>query len=138
MAKECVVTPLHRARKVRVGDTIQNRGGKHDLCINVSDRDFDQARQKAILLGAAFDFSRVLAKGLYANTNLVWGWDAINPSTRKKAPNQSEYDVTADYRPPFNVFLLQGMWFRFRSAVIDQQDAKQLGYQFRIIVNWDR
>jgi len=22
--------------------------------------------------------------------------------------------------------------------VIDQQDAKQLGYQFRIIVNWDR
>src|SRR5262245_42182103 len=120
------------------GNTIQNPWGTYPGYLSMIELDFDQARQKAILLGAAFDFSRVLAKGLYANTNLVWGWDAINPSTRRKAPNQSEYDVTVDYRPPFSGFLLQGMWFRFRSAVIDQQDAKQLGYQFRIIVNWDR
>jgi hypothetical protein len=30
------------------------------------------------------------------------------------------------------------MWFRARGAILDQQDAKTLGYQFRIIINWDR
>ena len=68
----------------------------------------------------------------------VWGWDANNPSTRAKAPNQTEYDFDVDYRPALTGAILQGIWFRFRSAVVDQQDAKRIGYQFRIIINWDR
>ena len=102
------------------------------------DQDFDRAREKAVLVGAAYDFSTVLARGLAANMNFGWGWDAINPSTKRKAPNQAEYDTTVDYRPPWNVFLLQGMWFRARAAILDQQDAKRLGYQFRLTINWDR
>ena len=120
------------------GNNVQTPWGSYPGYLSMIELDFDQARQKAVLIGAAFDFSKVLTKGLYGNANIVWGWDAINPTTRKQAPNQTEYDVTVDYRPPFNVFLLQGMWVRFRSAVVDQQDAKQLGYQFRIIINWDR
>ena len=120
------------------GNNIQSPWGSYPGYLSMIDQDFDQAREKAALFGAAFDFSRTVTKGLYGNFNLVWGWDAINPTTRKNAPNQAEYDVTVDYRPPFNVFLLKGMWFRFRSAVNEQQDAKQLGYQFRIIINWDR
>jgi hypothetical protein len=33
---------------------------------------------------------------------------------------------------------LRGIWFRARAAILDQQDAKTLGYQFRIIINWER
>jgi hypothetical protein len=63
------------------------------------DQDFDQAKEKAVLVGAAYDFGK-LVQGLRADANLAWGWDVINPSTGKKAPNQAEYDVTVDYRPP--------------------------------------
>ena len=68
----------------------------------------------------------------------MWGWDAITPSTGRNAPNQAEYDLTVDYRPPLQVPIIQGVWLRVRAAIVDQQDAKRLGYQFRIILNWDR
>jgi outer membrane OprD family porin len=120
------------------GNNIQNPWGSYPGYLAMINQDFDRARETAALFGAAFDFSQVLARGLSGNVNTVWGWNAINPVTRKNAPNEAEYDVTVDYRPPFNLPVLQGMWFRFRSAVVDQQDAKTLGYQFRIIINWDR
>ena len=45
------------------------------------DQDFNRAREKAVLIGAAYDF-KTLARGLSANINIGWGWDAINPTTR--------------------------------------------------------
>ncbi len=120
------------------GNTIQTPWGSFPGYLSMIDQDFDQANQKAVLVGAAYDF-KALVKGLSANTNLVWGWDANNPSTGKRAPNQSEYDVTVDYRPAFKQpFFLNGLWFRARAAILDQQDAKTLGYQFRLIANLDR
>jgi hypothetical protein len=59
------------------------------------DQDFDRANEKAWLIGAAYDFSRLLTPGLSGNFNVAWGVDAISPSTRKTAPNQAEYDFTA-------------------------------------------
>ena len=38
----------------------------------------------------------------------------------------------------FKVPVLLGMWFRFPGVILDQQDDKSLGDQFRIILNWDR
>jgi outer membrane porin, OprD family len=120
------------------GNNIQNPWGSYPGYLSMIELSFDRARETAALVGAAYDFSQVLTPGLSANVNLVWGWNAINPTTRKNAPNQAEYDATVDYRPPFKVPVVQGMWVRFRSAIIDQHDAKTLGYQFRIIINWDR
>jgi hypothetical protein len=37
-------------------------------------------------------------------------------------------------RPAF----LHGLWVRARAAVLDKQDAKTLGYQFRLILNGER
>ncbi len=103
------------------------------------DQDFDRANEKAWLVGAAYDFSKVLTEGLSGNFNFVWGTDAINPTTRQKAPNQGEYDFTVDYRPPWiTPTPLRGLWFRARAAVLDQQNAATTGYQFRIIINWER
>ena len=121
------------------GNTIQAPWGSFPGYISMIDQDFNRANEKAVLIGAAYDFSKVLVQGLSANFNFGWGWDAINPSTRKKAPDQNEYDFTVDYRPPFKwPAFLQGLWFRARAAVLDQQDGKTTGYQFRLILNWER
>ena len=121
------------------GNTIQNPWGSFPGYLSMIDQNFDRAQEKAWLIGAAYDFSKLLTPGLSANVNLAWGVDAISPSTRKAAPNQAEYNLTADYRLPKGApAFLQGLWFRARGAILDQQDAKTLGYQFRLILNWER
>jgi hypothetical protein len=121
------------------GNTIQNPWGSFPGYLSMIDQDFDRANEKAWLIGAAYDFSKLLTEGLSANYNFAWGTDAINPTTRQKAPNQGEYDFTVDYRPPWiTPTPLRGLWFRARAAILDQQDAKTTGYQFRIIINWER
>jgi hypothetical protein len=121
------------------GNTIQNPWGSYPGYLAMIELDFDRANEKGWLIGAAYDFSKVLIPGLSANFNIAWGRDAINPSTRQKAPDQTEYDFTADYRFPRSApAFLQGVWFRARSAILDQAHARALGYQFRLILNWER
>ena len=120
------------------GNTIQSPWGTYPGYLSLIELDFNRANEKAVLVGLAYDFSR-LTRGLSANTNVAWGWDAIDPRTRDKAPNQTEYDVTVDYRPPWVLpAFLKGLWFRARAAVLDQEDARRTGYQFRLILNWER
>ena len=121
------------------GNTIQSPWGTFPGYISLMDQDFNRASEKVVLFGLAYDFSKVVTPGLSAFTNLAWGWDAINPKSRADAPNQAEYDLTVDYRPPWlRPSFLKGLWFRVRSALLDQEDAKTLGYQFRLTVNWER
>src|SRR5215831_11355715 len=97
------------------GNNIQTPWGSWPGYLTMIDLDFDKAGQKAVVIGAAYDFSKLITDGLRGNVNFVWGWDAINPSTRAKAPNQTEYDFDVDYRPALTGAILQGIWFRFRS-----------------------
>ena len=107
--------------------------------LSLIDRDFDRANEKAWMIGAAYDFSTLLTRGLSGDVKFAWGRDAINPATRAAAPNQAEYDVTVDYRPPvFKPTFLRGLWFRTRGDILDQQGAKKLGGQIRLILNWER
>jgi hypothetical protein len=120
------------------GNTIQSPWGSFPGYLSLIDQDFNRANERAILLGVAYDFKSV-APGLSAYANVAWGEHAINPRTRAKAPDQTEYDVTVDYRfPPGLPAFLKGVWFRARAAVLDQEDARRTGYQFRLIVNWER
>ena len=121
------------------GNTIQAPWGSFPGYLSMIDQDFNRAREKGILIGAAYVLPGSIVQGLSANANFVYGWDAINPSTRQKAPNQAEYDFTVDWRPAWREpAFLKGMWFRARSAILDQQNAATLGYQFRLILNWER
>jgi hypothetical protein len=121
------------------GNTIQSPWGTYPGYLSLIELDFNRANEKAVLVGLVYDFSRVLTKGLSANTNVARGWDAIDPKTRNDAPNQTEYDLTVDYRPPWVLpAFLKGLWFRARAAVVDQEDARRTGYQFRLILNWER
>ena len=121
------------------GNTIQSPWGLFPGYLSMIDQDFDRANEKAWLIGAGYDFSQVLAEGLSAYFKFAWGTDAINPATRRDAPNQAEYDFNIDYRPPWiTPTPLRGLWFRARAAVLEQQDARATGYQIRLIVNWER
>ena len=121
------------------GNTIQNPWGSYPGYLSMINLDFDQANQKAVLVGAAYDFSKLVTQGLSGNLKFAWGWDAIDPSTRAAAPNQAEYDFTVDYRPPWpRPAFLQGLWLRVRTAIVDQQGANQLDWQVRVILNWER
>lgn len=120
------------------GNTIQSPWGSYPGYLSLIDQDFNRANEKAVLLGVAYDFARVL-KGLGAYANAAWGWDAIDPASRRNAPRQAEYDLTIDYRPAWiKPAFLQGLWFRLRGAVLDQENAKRTGHQVRFIINWER
>jgi hypothetical protein len=121
------------------GNSIQSPWGNSPNYTLMMDRDFNRADEKAVLLGAAYDFSKLITQGLSANSSLAAGWGAINPKTRASAPDQREYNVTVDYRPPrLRPAFMQGWWLRVRGGVLDQDGAGQLGWQLRVILNWER
>jgi hypothetical protein len=121
------------------GNSIQSPWGNSPNYLLMMDRDFNRANEKAVLLGAAYDFSKLVTQGLSANSSLAVGWDAINPRTRASASDQREYIATVDYRPawPWPAFI-RGWWLRVRGGLLDQDDAGRLGWQVRVILNWDR
>jgi hypothetical protein len=121
------------------GNTVQAPWGSYPGYLSLIQEDFDRANEKAIGVGVAYDFSKLITPGLSAFTTAAWGWDAIDPKTRASAPDQAEYDLTVDYRPNWlRPSFLQGMWLRVRGALLDQQGADQLGWQVRLILNWER
>jgi hypothetical protein len=121
------------------GQTIQAPWGSFPGYISLIQEDFNRANEKAILVGVAYDFSKVITPGLSAFANVAWGWDAIDPKSRADAPDQTEYDLTIDYRPPEGFLLLpttHNLWFRLRGAILDRENA-DLGWQVRLIINWE-
>jgi hypothetical protein len=122
------------------GNTIQAPWGSFPGYLSLIQEDFQRADEKALLLGAAYDFSKLIVPGLGAFFNVAWGWDAIDPKTRADAPDQREYDLTIDYRPARGYLLFpltEKLWFRLRGAILDRESADELGWQVRFIVNWE-
>ena len=122
----------------RSGNSIQSPWGYSPNYLLMMDRDFNRANEKAVLLGAACDFSKLIVQGLGANLTFATGWDAIDPRTRASAPDQREYNLTVDARPPWlKPAFLQGWWLRVRGGILDREGARR-GWQLRVILNWDR
>ena len=120
------------------GNSIQSPWGYSPNYALMMDRDFNRANEKAVVFGAAYDFSKLIAQGLSATFNVAAGWDAIDPKTRASAPDQREYNLTVDARPPWlRPAFLQGWWLRVRGGILDQEGAS-LGWQVRVILTWER
>ena len=119
-------------------NSIQSPWGYSPNYTLMMDRDFNRADEQAVLVGAAYDFSQLVAQGLSATFNAAAGWQAINPQTRASAPDQREYNLTVDARPPWlRPTFLQGWWLRVRGGILEQEGAS-LGWQVRVILNWER
>ncbi len=101
-------------------------------------KSFNLANMKAALLGGTYDFGAHNMPGLAMNAAIVYGWDAINPSSGVAQPNWTEYDLTLDYRfsdkrwPAW----AQPFWVRARAAYVDMRSAGEIE-DYRIIVNYE-
>jgi len=100
-------------------------------------QDFNQANQKALLIGGTYDFAGLSVPGLTLNANIVFGRDSINPSTGAALPNLTEYDLTLDYRFSAKTWpkWAQPLWIRARSAVLVSASAGNTT-DYRIILNY--
>ncbi len=100
-------------------------------------QDFNQAGQKAALIGGTYDFAGLEMPGLVLNAAVVFGRDQINPSTEAPLPNLTEYDMTLDYRFSAKSWpqWVQPLWIRARAAYLDQSAAGHVT-DYRIIVNY--
>jgi outer membrane porin, OprD family len=100
-------------------------------------RDFDQAGEKAWLIGGSYDFAGLDAPGMVLNGAVVVGRGAVNATTGAALANQTEYDLTLDYRftakgwPPS----LRPLWIRARAAYVTPSAGANTT-DYRIIVNY--
>jgi len=97
-------------------------------------KDFDRADENAWLLGLAYDFSFIGINGLSAYTNYAQGYTP--DSGNIASPDQSEWDITIDYRP--EIPILEGLSLRYRRAKINQHGTGAIDLvDNRFIINWE-
>jgi hypothetical protein len=101
-------------------------------------KSFNQAGQKAWLLGGTYDFAGQDLPGLRLNAAFVYGYDAIDAATRASQPNWSEYNLTLDYRfsdkrwPAW----ARPFWVRGRAAYVDMRSDGDI-QDYRVILNYE-
>jgi len=113
---------------------IKNNWGGDPSYISIMIKDFDRAGEDAWLLGLSSDFSYFGDTGFSGFINYAWGDTPDNGSDA--SPDQSEFDLTLDYKPRTGV--VKGLWFRLRAAFVDQDgsDGNDLR-DIRLIANYD-
>ncbi|RDV26622.1 outer membrane porin, OprD family [Alteromonas aestuariivivens] len=114
---------------------IQKPYGNPSNYLSVIVDDFDRAGEDAWLFGASYNFSRVGVGDLSAFANIVWG--DTPDSGVNASPDETEYDLTFDYR--IKEGWAERLWVRVRAAYVDQEEAQGGNdfLDFRIILNYD-
>ena len=85
------------------------------------------------MLGFSYDLKDYV-KGLSLTCNFVRGTDAVDPATRSGLPDETEYDMTVDYR--IEQGLLRGMWVRVRNGYVDFGNGGGSSNNVRLIINY--
>ena len=75
-------------------------------------KSFNRADEDAWLVGASYDFARIGLPGLSSFINYAQGYTP--DSGANGSPDQSEFDITIDYRIQSDWF--KGLWLRGRAA----------------------
>jgi len=108
-------------------------GGKPSY-LSLMIEDFDRAGEDAWLIGLSSDFSGFGDNGFSAFVNYARG--DTPESGRTASPDQSELDITVDYR--FRAGVLKGLWIRARSAYVDRDgDTGNDIRDHRVILNYE-
>jgi hypothetical protein len=114
---------------------IQKPYGNPANYLSVMVEDFDRAGEEAWMIGGNYNFQRLGPGELSMFANVVIG--NTPDSGPNASPDETEYDLTADYR--IKEGPAKNLWFRVRAALIDQEET--VGgddfRDFRVIVNWD-
>jgi len=103
--------------------------------------DFDRAGERAWLIGGTYDFARWLP-GFSVNVAAVFGHGAIVPATQAAASDNTEYDITFDYRfsggdwPKW----AKPLWIRLRHTRVEKEQPAgntDVVSDYRAIVNYE-
>lgn len=113
---------------------IQSYWGGKPSYLSLMARDFDRAGEDAWLVGLSSDF-RIFGNNAFSGfINYAWGDTPDHGSNA--SPDQSEFDITLDYKPESGLF--KGLWFRLRGAFVDQDGSGSTDLKdIRFIVNYD-
>jgi hypothetical protein len=118
------------------GADLQSPWGAYPGYTYVQVREFNRANEKALLVKAAYDFTRLGLEGVTAYALFVHGWDRIDPSTGQDATNERELDLDLQWKPKTGFF--KNFWPRIRYAVIQEREGQERYiHDFRIILNYD-
>src|SRR5215470_2310311 len=115
------------------GQNINSPYGTYPGYLSLIQKDFNRAGEKAWLLGVSYDLKNYV-KGLRVTLNFARGTDAVDPTTRSGLPNETEYDITIDYR--IEKGPLRGMWVRFRNGYVDFSNGGGSSNNVRLIINY--
>lgn len=114
---------------------IVNPWGSSPSYTNGSIRNVNRPNEQAALLNYSYDFRKLSVPGLSAIGIFSYGWNAKDPTTSQRLPNQWELDLVADYRLPEGNF--KGLWFRLQRNQQQNTDGSSAIRQWRAIVYWE-
>ena len=111
---------------------IRSDWGGDPSYISIIVENFNRAGEDAWLVGLSSDFRHFGDSGFSAFINYARG-DTPDRG-RVASPDQSEFDLTLDYKPKHGQ--LKGLWFRLRGAFVNRDDNSDFR-DIRLIANYD-
>ncbi len=113
---------------------IFNPFGSNPSYVDLMQRTFTQADEKALLVSVSYDFSELGVSGLSAILNFVEAWDGRVLGVRDDA---RELDLTIDYKIPEGFGFYEGLWLRLRAAWLSEEATDKNGTDVRVILRYD-
>ena len=106
--------------------------GSSPSYISLMQRTFNQADEKALLVGLSYHFDELGVPNLSAIANFAQGWDGLRAGERGEA---SEVNLTFDYR--IGSGLLETLWLRLRGSWLHEEVAPRNGTDVRVIFRYE-
>ncbi len=106
--------------------------GSSPSYVDLMQRNFTAAGEKALLASVSYDFANLGVKGLSAIVNFVAAFDGEFED--RSGPAQ-EIDLTFDYK--IRSGLLKSFWLRLRGSWLAEDGARQDGTDFRVILRYN-
>ncbi|MCU0595648.1 MAG: OprD family porin, partial [Desulfobacterota bacterium] len=103
------------------GADLQNPWSSYPGYTSVQVKDFNRAKEKAFMVKAAYDSTKVGLESVTAYALFVHGWDRINPTTGRSVANENELDLDLQWRPKSGFF--KNFWPRIRYGVVHQYEG---------------
>jgi hypothetical protein len=107
--------------------------GTYPGYLSLIEKDFNRAGERAWLLGFSYDLKNYV-KGLSATINFARGTDAVDPANKNGLADETEYDITIDYR--IEKGPLRGIWVRVRNGYVDFSNGGGSSNNVRLIINY--
>lgn len=106
--------------------------GTNPSYVDLMQRTFNRADEKAVLASISYDFANLGIDGLSAIVNFVAAFDGEVLGVRR---NAREVDLTLDYK--LEQGWLESFWLRIRGSWLSEQGRDRDGTDFRLILRYD-